>query len=255
MNSFPVYILTLETRKDRQDEIKKSLTDLGVEHKFVYSNKIDNQKFHALPMANQTEVAIWNSHVRAMRQFLESNSPWVMILEDDAIVHGARRDLFEKLIPKFISVFEKEFGIIQIGWIPNSEKKGLRRMIANTFRFIFRVNRFDLKSKMNYILEFGFENYWRTSRDISETSGERLIPLLGMRLGAHAYLINRATSAELIKRFEARHQICDFMTIDQDLLRLTESINGANTLKAVRFNTNLLQQLQMDSDNLNKTVY
>jgi GR25 family glycosyltransferase involved in LPS biosynthesis len=255
MNSFPVYILTLETRLDRQDRIKKGLDELSVNHEFIYSNKSENQNFCALPMSSQTEVAIWNSHIRAMNRFLQTNSAWTMILEDDAIVQGVSRDFFQKKIPRIISIFEKDFGIVQIGWIPNSENGVLRKITAKIFRSIFGANRFDLKSKVKYIIKFGLKNYRRASRDILETTGERLIPLYGMRLGAHAYLINRETSTKLINRFEERHEICDFKTIDQDLLHLTGSLNGTQTIRAVRFNKNFVQQSQVDSDNLNKTVY
>ena len=255
MRNIPVYILTLENRKDRQDQIEGSLSGLRVNFEFMYSKKSENQVFLALPMANQTEIAIWNSHTRAMRKFLLTDSKWAMILEDDAITKNIARNFFEQQIEQFAAIFEKEVGIIQLGWIPNSQKSGMDRLVAIFFRIIFRENRFDFKSKITYIKRFGFWNYRIKSKNISNIAGMKLNPLLGMRLGTHAYLIDRSTASKLIQRFEKRNQFCDFKTIDQDLLSLTGASSNSSEITAIRFNKSLLDQLQIDSDNLNKTIY
>jgi GR25 family glycosyltransferase involved in LPS biosynthesis len=255
MTQVPIFVITLDSRTDRQDKIGKALEELQVDYEFIYSNKDDNQKFAALPMANQTEVAIWNSHVRAMKQLLSSPFEWALILEDDAMMGQVLPEFINQTIFNYLSLLGDHFGIIQIGWIPNSEKRGFQAVIARLFRIIFGLNRFDLKSRLKYLEEFGILGSLRTTRNLSKVSKQRTLPLIGMRLGSHAYLINREASTELIQRFDRRHLILDFKTIDQDLLSLTEFYTKGSALNAIRFNTSLVEQLQVDSDNVNKTVY
>ena len=255
MTKFPIYILTLDSRTDRQDRIKNALDELQMDYKFIYSRKKDNEKFAPLPLANQIEVAIWNSHACAMRNLLSTNHEWALILEDDAIIDEVSSDFMNRTIIDYLSVLGKHFGIVQIGWIPNSEKHGFQAFLAKIFRKIFGLNRFDLKSRVNYFAEIGLMETWEVTRYLSKVSKQRIVPLIGMRLGTHAYLINRKACAELIQRFENRHLVIDFKTIDQDLLSLTQFFEEGSAINAVRFNKSFVGQLQVDSDNINKTVY
>ena len=255
MTNIPIYILTLESRADRQDRIRKDLDQLQVNYEFIYSKKRDNQNFAPLPMANQTEVAIWHSHVCAMRRLLLTTQEWALILEDDAIMEGALPEFVSVTITNYVFLLSDHFGIVQIGWIPNSEKSGFRALLPKIFRLVFRLNRFDLKSRVKHIVEFGLWDSRRTNRNLSKVSKQRLVALIGMRLGSHAYLINRKAAAELIQRFENRDAILNFKTIDQDLLLLTQNFKKGSAINAIRFNKSLVGQLQVDSDNTNKTVY
>jgi GR25 family glycosyltransferase involved in LPS biosynthesis len=255
MTKIPIYIITLDSRVDRQERISKVLNELQVSYEFIYSNKHDNQNFSPLPMANQLEVAIWNSHIRAMKQLLGSTYDWALILEDDAIMEQVSPEFIDQTIFRYLSFFSDRFGIIQLGWIPNSRKTGFEAAIARLFKLIFGVNRFDLKSQIVYLNEFGILDFLQITKKLKEASRRRMLPLVGMRLGSHAYLINRQAATELIQRFDNRHLIDDFKTIDQDLLSLTRTFRYGSAVNAIRFSRSLIEQLQIDSDNVNKTVY
>ena len=255
MKNIPVYILSLNYRTDRQNRISNELRGIKVDFTFVISTKEQNKVFDDLPEANQTEVAIWFSHVKAMKSLLASDSEWGLILEDDAIFKDVPRKLFETQIYKFIDILGQEFGIIQLGWIPNSKKKSVRAISAKGLQLILGLNRFDFNSKIKFIVSFGYKKYRKLSQQLSRETKEIVIPLLGMRLGTHAYLINKNTAQKLVDRFQNRRDIRGFSTIDQDLLKLTSRVNNVNEIKAVRFSRCLIQQSQEDSDNTVKTLY
>jgi GR25 family glycosyltransferase involved in LPS biosynthesis len=255
MKNIPIYILSLDYRIDRQDRISSELLRKNVKFEFIISSKQANKNFEALPGATQIEVAIWYSHIQAMEKLLASGSDWGLILEDDAIIQKTSYALFESQINKFTEIFGESYGIIQLGWIPNSKKKGIQKYGAYGFRLLFGLNRFDLKSKINYISSSGYKQYRSMSRQLRHGMKLKMVPLLGMRLGAHAYLIHKNTAQILINRFEERLSLSDFKTIDQDLLQLTLTPDPKLGFKAVRFSKNLIGQSQEDSDNNNKTVY
>lgn len=255
MKNIPIYVLSLDYRVDRQNRIGNELLNNNVTFEFIISSKKENKNFQALPGATQTEVAIWSSHIKAMEKLLSSGLDWGLILEDDAIIRKTPRALFDSQINKFIEIFGMSYGIIQLGWIPNSEKNGIQKYFAYGFRLFFGLNRFDLRSKIKYILRSGYKQYRSNSRELRHEMKTKMVPLLGMRLGTHAYLIHKNTAQILIKRFEERSTVSEFKTIDQDLLQLTITSNPKLGFKAVRFNKNLIGQSQEDSDNNNKTIY
>jgi GR25 family glycosyltransferase involved in LPS biosynthesis len=255
MNNIPVYILSLNYRTDRQKKISDELIVRGVPFEFIISTKQENENYEALPLANQTEVAIWSSHVKAMEKLVSSGNNWGLILEDDAVILQTSRSLFSFQTRIFINKLDDKFGIIQLGWVPNSNKQGIQAFVAKIIRALFGLNRFDLKSKISFILDSGYLEFQRISRQIRRETQLDLIPLFGMRLGAHAYLIHKDTAMKLIQRFENRKDIANFKTIDQDLLELTINPKKNTGFKAVRFNKNLIEQSQVDSDNKEKTVY
>ena len=255
MFNIPIYIITLDFRKDRQDRIKSALIARGVNSEFIYSSKLENDNFQALPKATQIEVAIWNSHVKAMRKLNSSESQWALILEDDALIENTSLKFLNSQVHEFISILGEDFGIIQIGWIPNSENKGFRHLPVKVFKAIFGLNRFDLKSKIRFILGFGVRDFRRKTQDLQKRVNKEIVPLLGMRLGTHAYLIKREAAVALIQRFEDRHLINNFKTIDQELLTLTRKRYKNSQIMATRFNLSLVDQSQEDSDNVGKTVH
>lgn len=254
-NFFPkAYVISLDFRSDRRNKIIEEFAKLGLDITFVISCKSENSKYMALTNTTQTEVAIWASHVKAYEIFLESNRKWALILEDDAQISLELKNELILLLKNLDFLIPDEINLVQLGWIPNSKRYGITGIIAQISAYLIGMNRFDLRSLIKLINIHGIIAYRILMKKMKQVTGSQVLPLQGMRLGTHCYLISRSGAQSMIEIFHSRAEILDFMTIDQYLLRVGLNQNPDSELKALRFNKNFVIQPQTDSDNSEKTV-
>ena len=251
----PIYVLTLENRRDRQEVVTTSLQEVGVSFQFIFSSKGDNQNFNAMPKTSQIEVAIWSSHVRALHEMLQTDSQWGLILEDDFTLKAPAVDLFknQKTIDFILKSLTDQYSILQIGFLENSHSSKLSRIFGQIFKAIFRQNRFDLRSYLNNFRYLRIRETNKINKVLMDCGFKKTKLLYGLRLGSHAYFINRKTALSLIEIFENRYSIPNFMTIDQYLLSQTKNFQKDSLLCAARLSNSLVSQSTSPSDNVGKT--
>jgi hypothetical protein len=252
----PIFVITLEHRTDRQQSARISLNQAGVDFRFIVSRKSEEQgKSTAMKMATQVEIAIWGSHVKALRALLGTDSQWGLILEDDFVLTepGLAFLKNQNKINSILESISSHYSIMQIGFLENS--KGSRRTIvfAKIFHLVFRFNRFDFRGYINNLRYLGFQKRNELDRNLAENGLEKAKLLFGHRLGTHAYFIDRDAAKLLIDFYERRESIPNFMVNDQFILNLTRNFARNPILKAVRLSKNLVTQSLSPSDNVNRT--
>ena len=253
----PIYALSLDFRGDRRKELDAELAKFRIKPHYVISSKAGNALFQPTTQATQTEIAIWGSHIKALRSFLDSGSEWTLILEDDARTNSLSGFVLPKLenITEFLENEMPEFNVIQFGFIPNSQRSGITGVLSRLSILVLGINRFDFLAKRQLVKSLGHLRYRRIRKAWTNILGIPVIPLFGLRLGTHAYLVNRESAKMICDLFEGRYILNNLRTIDQELLIRTRYFKVEESIRALRFNLNFLEQLQIDSDNKDKTTY
>jgi GR25 family glycosyltransferase involved in LPS biosynthesis len=251
----PIYVLTLENRLDRQESATKSLLELNTEFHFVFSSKRENVKFQAMERTTQIEVAIWGSHVRALQEMLKTNARWGLILEDDFVIKNSSVSVLKnsETIDSVLSNIENHYSILQIGFLENTYSNKRSYILGRFFKILFRYNRFDLMGYLKNLQHLGLKNSKEINKILAAGNFKRTKVLFGLRLGSHAYFINREAATALIDIFENREEVSNFMTIDQYLLFLTKNLSGTTFPKACRLSESIIAQSASPSDNINRT--
>jgi GR25 family glycosyltransferase involved in LPS biosynthesis len=256
VNRTPIFVITLEHRKDRQDAATTSLNQAGIRFQFSVSSRGEQlENFEAMQKASQIEVAIWGAHVKALKSMLETESKWALILEDDFIIQELGFDLLknQNAIDRILESVSPYYSILQIGYLENSIRGKTLTFIACTFRFFFRFNRFDLRSYLNHFRFLGFKDGNYLNRILEQNGLRKTKVLFGLRLATHAYFINREAAAVIIDVFEKRFSNPKFMPIDQYLLSMTKNFEDAPLLRAARLSELFVKQGGSPSDNLGQT--
>jgi GR25 family glycosyltransferase involved in LPS biosynthesis len=161
MITTPIFVITLEHRKDRQETVKSTLDVAGVDYKFIFSSRIEQEKkFHAMSKITAIEVAIWSSHVKALHEMLNTESQWALIFEDDFILKPRGLTLLSdnNILNSVIETVSDHYSMLQIGFLENSHSSKRSYVLAKTFKIIFRYNRFDLRSLINNFRFLGIKN-------------------------------------------------------------------------------------------------
>lgn len=168
------YIINLDVRTDRW---KNCLVEL----KKCNLNPNRISAFSPTAADNETEqlasldiIAIWKSHQRAMRVFLDSDSEYALILEDDFSPKIKDFDHLSSLLKNH------ELDFLQIGFLLPFITDYINFKIENLQDIIFK-----------FLSHLGFDVI-TSKHSISEQRGVPVsIVLNGIRAGGHAYIINR----------------------------------------------------------------
>ena len=98
----PIYVINLDRDVERMASLAGSLEALGLPYRRIpavlgkqvpdWEKLVDADLYGArnrLPMPRPGEVGCYLSHLKAMEEFLRSDAPWCVILEDDVEVRPA----------------------------------------------------------------------------------------------------------------------------------------------------------------------
>jgi GR25 family glycosyltransferase involved in LPS biosynthesis len=255
MIKIPIFVLTLENRRDRQETVTTSLEEVGVSFQFTYSNKNENTQYEPMLKATQIEVAIWASHIKALQALLETDSQWGLILEDDFTLLPQGIDLLknQNSINAILESLSDDYSILQIGFLENSYSSNSRKAVGILFKILFQFNRFDLRSRLDNFRYLGLTKTSSIDRVLKICGLKKTKILYGLRLGTHAYFINRGAASLLTDIFKNRESDKNFMTIDQYLLTQTRDFTKEPQISAARLSNSLVAQSTSPSDNFGKT--
>ena len=130
--------------------------------------------------------ACWNSHMKSMKQFLETEYEYALILEDDFV--ASHVDL-EKLI---LQIEKSEIDFLQIGYLITSPGMALHQRGFNIL---------DLLLKAITKIRFTFiEKYYKKKITIQEQLGVPVSIVMNDVLpGAHAYIVSRRFAIKILK--------------------------------------------------------
>jgi len=158
-----IQVINLARRPDRLAQISTQLerASLNFELQVAVDGKLEDSQTEFLSSA---QVSCWKSHLNSMRRLVETNHPFSLVIEDDAVFSKA---VNEKYLEEILDLMERnQLDILQIGFIEHLHSLSIRPGILE---FIIAL----LKG-----------------RGIKDSSGTRFV-LGDFRWGAHAYIINK----------------------------------------------------------------
>jgi hypothetical protein len=168
------YIINLDERRDRWENCLAELNKCNLNPNRISALTPSLVDSETEQFASLDIIAIWKSHQNAMRVFLDSDSEYALILEDDFSLKIKDFDHLSSQFKKY------ELDFLQIGFLLPFITDYLNYKIENLQDVIF---------KLLSHLKFGSIT---SKHSINE---QRSIPvdivLNGIRAGGHAYIINR----------------------------------------------------------------
>jgi GR25 family glycosyltransferase involved in LPS biosynthesis len=170
-----IYVINLDRRPDRLERIGSTLISRNL--KFNRVSAVDGSKAPVgqseLDLLTPGERAIWSSHQNALSDFLQSESEYALILEDDANLANSR--ISQESLSKWVSAMEKlGLSMLQVGFISHLYKLSKPRGL------------------LDLVLAL------RAKRIVYQSGLDTRIALGEFRAGAHAYLVKRPLAKELV---------------------------------------------------------
>jgi GR25 family glycosyltransferase involved in LPS biosynthesis len=181
------FVINLDSRPDRWAEVVKQKSRLNCNVVRVPAVTISKRTLSG-SMVTPGVQAIWDSHVLAMKTFLESGEKLCIILEDDFSFTGADLSIF------FQFASEMDMDFLQIGFLTTSIFEWLSiartNIVDSLLKILARI------SDMKYINSIKFFNKLL----IREQRGIHQKFVVGdIRPGAHCYLISRKFAESCLK--------------------------------------------------------
>lgn len=189
--SFPkelhVCVINLERDLEKKRKCKESLN----KQDFKFISAVDSK---SLELADDSLVtapieAIWQSHKLALRDFLQTDKAYCLILEDDFKIEKPVH-----LYRKLADLCDKQFDLAQIGWLSTGIDIFLIRLYEGfnyfLFRTILKLSRLSPRLENQILRKL---RPLRTSIVPTYSIPDSFLP------GAHAYVVSRAFAAEILK--------------------------------------------------------
>ena len=168
------YIINLDERRDRWENCLAELNKCNLNPNRISALTPSLVDSETEQFASLDIIAIWKSHQNAMRVFLDSDSEYALILEDD---FSLKIKDFDHLSSKF-KKYELDF--LQIGFLLPFITDYLNYKIENLQDVIFKL--------LSHLKFSSITSKHSINEQISIPAN---IVLNGIRAGGHAYIINR----------------------------------------------------------------
>lgn len=242
-------VISLPASLERREYIVHNLKKLN--HQFEF---LDATTPLDLPENQQNSaIAIWDSHIRAMKRFLECGAKVCLIFEDDV---DLQENLKEKLnvlsnLNHIMEILPDGYSIVQFGNMGFGKRSQLAVALRNIYYSLRRRYRFDESSYRKLRRNIGAKRYRQLKRDLENIIGLKTKPLEGFVTGAQAYLLNRSAAQYLIADY-VRRVSWDKSSRDCLDTFLELQSNSANTpgqIRTIRLAKQLFQQRSVGSMN------
>jgi GR25 family glycosyltransferase involved in LPS biosynthesis len=186
MIEMTAFVINLMVRSDRWRSVEKQRALLGIPIQRVEAINQDSVDPNSLQLAAKGVAATWLSHRKAAAEFLETDSNFGMILEDDFQLSSSFR------IPSTQLLSELEADFVQLGYLRVTPWESFDLNIANIRDRVLRT--LNSVSNKNGTSRALFQNRLL----IRERSGvpSSLIPT-DIRPGGHCYIISRKMASAM----------------------------------------------------------
>lgn len=189
--SCEAFIVNLERRTDRRDSAIKELLKIGLNHNVIQaidaSAESDSHLLSSKFVTKYVE-ACWLSHKKAIAAFIDSNSQFGLIVEDDLLLSPDVQDLLFRILANKKS----DIDFLQIGFLSFGK---IDSRVLKTAEKNNRLNKFLWKVKDVRVLKFlSLPTRARVKEaEIAISLASKKIDIVPnqIRPGAHCYLINR----------------------------------------------------------------
>jgi GR25 family glycosyltransferase involved in LPS biosynthesis len=221
-----LYVINLESEKIRWDSSKDEAMRLGLQVQridAVNANFIEKPGYVSLGVA-----AAWNSHIKALQIFLESDAQYGLIAEDDFQVENEK---------KFRAILRDELflkmDLVQLGFLKPGIDTRIKVFVGNIDRTVFQI--LGKISLLKPFSKFAFGKRMRVKESHSIPHG---FVADDCQPGAHLYIVSRNFATEVIRMNNPQ-----FLSIDDfycalskmrtfKMIRPKQSIAGQKPLQA-----------------------
>jgi GR25 family glycosyltransferase involved in LPS biosynthesis len=207
-----VQVINLARRPDRRESIAKELQHHGITPDFVDAvdglGEIGESPLGLLP----SEVGVWQSHVKAMKNYLKTSEDYGVILEDDATLGKTFDPSSLGAILQLIR--RNEIDILQIGYIDHLYRLYRPRGLLDLM-LALKENRFVLDKESGLTI---VRNEFRA--------------------GAHAYFVSRRGALAISNSLPTP----PLMAFDTFLEQLAKTSRHPEGIQIARLSKSLVQQ-------------
>jgi len=238
-------VISLPERVDRREHIVKNFKRIG--HEFLFVN---GKRPSDMPSNMQsTAIAIWATHVSALETFLLTESDYVLVLEDDVYLQNEFTDKVISSLDSIGQLVQENFSILQLGTMDFVNSNLIRALASKMYFVIFGYHRYDKHDLIRMQKYLGKDGFRKLELTLTNSLGIRCLPLLGFKVGAQAYIINRSGAEEIVRDFKARTDWDRDSIFGIDTWLENLSHGASLDLKVVRASRQLLVQRDTPSDN------
>ncbi len=214
------YVINLDSRPDRWADVIAQSSVLGLEIHRVSAVTVDTVIFS--PYVTRVIAATWQSHQKAMKEFLESPENYAMIMEDDFVLSNRwRHDLLQTS-----AVLGADF--LQVGFLITNSIDRIQITLNGAVDVVLKI-----LHKGGSLSKF-VGNRLGNRLLVREQSGIPFeIVCNDIRPGAHAYIVSRGFA-------QAALQINSPEFLSADAVYM--SMGWMRSFKLLRFRRSLIRQ-------------
>jgi len=247
--SVPIYVISLQSAHDRREYISRNLGALNVSFSFV-----DGTTPPELPPNKQNSaIAIWDSHIKAMKMFLKTQAQFACIFEDDinlAEYNYVKQNFFQNIYQLAKSIPEG-YTILQLGTM-SFKRRNLLFVSLREFYFLLHGHyRSDALPLRNLVSRLGKANYLILSKKIEELTKFKSKPVEGFCTGAQAYILDRSAAEYLVQNYSEKldWDLSSRFSMDTFLESESRSSKTPSEIRTIRLSKQLFAQRQIPSMN------
>jgi GR25 family glycosyltransferase involved in LPS biosynthesis len=247
--SVSIYVISLPSAHDRREYISRNLGALNVSFSFV-----DGTTPPELPPNKQNSaIAIWDSHVKVMKMFLNTQAQFACIFEDDidlAEYKHAKQNFFQNIYQLAKSI-PHGYSILQLGTMRFKSRSLLFVALRELYFLRHGHYRFDALPLSNLVSRLGEESYLILSRKIAELTQFKSKPVEGFCTGAQAYVLDRSAAEYLVQNYSEKldWDLSSRYSMDTFLESESRSSKTPSEIRTIRLSKQLFAQRRIPSMN------
>lgn len=256
----PIFVISLESATERRGYLLKHLKKLGVD--YLLLNGTTPQE---LPIEKRNSaIAVWDSHIRALRHFLETDSEFSLILEDDVDLESnikVKEKVFGAL-PELCKSIPTGYQILQLGYVPFRKRNLLFVLLRELYFLVYKNYQFDGRNLKSLKKDLGTQKFNQCNLRLREITGWNSLVVDGFGAGTQSYICSRKAAKFLIQIYEEKRDWDSNSRFSMDTL--IENMNKRREtpaeIKSLRFSKQIFEQRDIPTvnsyfpQNLNKTI-
>jgi len=245
----PIFVVSLKSATGRREYVANNLAAFNVTFSFV-----DGTTPLELPLNKQNSaIAIWDSHIKAMKNFLDTQASFACIFEDDIDLteyKSAKKNFFDKRF-QIAMLIPQSYSILQLGTMNFNRRNFISVYLRELYFLLHRHYRFHALSVRDLIARIGQENYSTLSKELSKLMVFKSKPVHGFSTGMQAYILNRKAAEYLVQHYSQKMDWDSSSRFSMDTFLENESKNSSPPveIRTIRLSRQLFRQRPIPSSN------
>lgn len=245
----PVYVISLVSADDRREYITRNLTSFNVPFSFVNGTTPRD-----LPLYKQNSaIAIWDSHIKVMKDFLNTQAQFACVFEDDIDLehHNLAKNKFFDNIYQIAMLIPQGYSILQLGTMSFRQRNLIFTLLRKFYFWLHGFYRFDAAPYRNLNSQLGKENYSNLSTALFGLLQFKSKPVEGFITGMQAYILNRSAAEYLVQNYLKKidWDSSSRFSMDTFLERESQNVSVPSEIRTIRFSRQLFKQRPTPTSN------